>query len=159
MTIPSGTLVVGLGSPYGDDQVGWRLADAVRQRNAQEVAVRHARSALELLDWLGGVERLVICDACQGAGPVGSWRHWRWPSADLQPLQSLGSHDLGLASVLALAETLGRLPREVKIWAVEGISTVGAGPNANLSAEVELAVPRVAALITEELSDARAIVG
>jgi len=103
------------------------------------------------------VERLVICDACQGAGPIGSWRCWHWPSADLEPLRAQGSHDLALAAVLALAETLGQLPRDVTIWAIEGLPAIGAGlpPDGSLSSEVEHAVPRVAALISEELSRPR----
>ncbi len=31
MTKPAGTLLVGLGSPYGDDQLGWRIAERIEE--------------------------------------------------------------------------------------------------------------------------------
>ena len=81
------TLLVGLGSPCGDDAVGGcvaaGVAEALRHARAGETAgmsvgtsagtsaaalagaaVRLARAPLELLDWCGGQARLVIVDAC-----------------------------------------------------------------------------------------------
>lgn len=157
MSAADGTLLVGLGSPYGDDQLGWRLVEEIGKLCRQPLSVQRAHSALQLFDWLGGVQRLVVCDACQGIGAVGTWRRWRWPSDDLKPLRAQGSHDLGLAAVLALAETLGQLPGNVSIWAIEGLPAAGAGlpPDGALSLEVEQAISRVAALVIEELSRPR----
>lgn len=157
MTGGDDTLLVGLGSPYGDDQVGWLLVDAVHRLCPRGTGVRCARAPLQLLDWLDGVERLVICDASQGRGAVGSWRRWHWPAADLQSLRAQGSHDLGLAAALTLAETLGQFPTEVSIWAIEGAPSAGntVPPNGNLSVEVAQAVSRVAAIIAQELNQLR----
>ncbi|HQU44748.1 MAG TPA: hydrogenase maturation protease [Pirellulales bacterium] len=126
------TLIVGIGSPHGDDQIGWRVAErlAVERESACgasgprpqadcNVTIRMASSPTDLLDWLEGVERLIICDACQAVGSPGTVHCWRWPEAPLARLRSSSSHDLSLAEVLTLAEELRSLPGEVIIWAVE----------------------------------------
>ena len=153
MTNSFSTLLVGLGSPHGDDQLGWRIAQVIEPGNRPNLMVRVARSPIEVLSWLEGVNWLIVCDACQGAGTLGSWHHWHWPTDDLVPLHFAGSHDLGLAAVLTLADRLGQLPEQVSIWAIEADllrsspTSIGAG----LSAEVERAVPQVVRLIEEEL--------
>lgn len=153
--IAGNTLLAGLGSPYGDDQFGWRLVDALRQRRLSGVGLVRLRSADELLDWLPGVVRLVVCDACQGAGAVGTWHRWRWPAAELSHVRSTGTHDLGLAAVLHLAERLGELPPEVAVWAVEGApAEPGCLPGGDLSPDVQRSLPQLAALISAELTHA-----
>ena len=138
------TLVVGIGSPHGDDQAGWLVADKlVAQRPA--LTVRRAQVPADLLDWLDGVERLIVCDACQPAEQPGLVRQWFWP-ADLTPLRALSSHSLDVASVLSLAETLGKLPPEVHVW---GIEAAHFGRGDEVSPAVKFAVERVAIAICE----------
>jgi hydrogenase maturation protease len=149
------TFLFGIGSGYGDDQAGWRVIDAVEAEGLPEVTVDRGRSPSDLLDRLAGIERLHLCDACHGAGPVGSWHRWRWPAAEIQPVRFSGSHDLGLAAVLELAERLGQLPGEVLLWGIEGKQDVSPEDllEEQLSAEVEQAVVEVAHRIAAELSD------
>jgi hydrogenase maturation protease len=148
-----GSLLVGLGSSYGDDRLGWHIAEILQGRQLSGLRVRLATSPLGILDWLDGVERLLICDACQGGGRPGSTHRWRWPDEALAPVQFSGSHDLGLTTVLRLAEQLRQLPPRVTIWAVEGAP---AAPSAvlmknSMSLEVLAAVPRLLASIDSEL--------
>jgi hydrogenase maturation protease len=156
MTTRGSTLLVGLGSPYGDDQIGWRVAEAIEEKHLPGLRVCRASSPLDLLGWLENVDRLVVCDACQGGGQVGSWHRWCWPSDEIAPLKFRGSHDLGLSAALDLAERLGQLPRQVTIWAVEGKSAASgaAVPEMTMSAEVEQALPQIIGLIQNELSHA-----
>jgi hydrogenase maturation protease len=142
------TLLVGVGSSFGDDQAGWRAAKGVADRvNRNSVQVRLARSPAELLNWIDGFERLVVCDACRGSGPAGEIRRYEWPTKDLADLRWSGTHDLPLPVVLALAQQLDRLPNQVVIWVVEGHphGTVG-----TVSRELAEAIPR---LINEMLRD------
>lgn len=139
------TLIVGIGSPHGDDQLGWRLADQLadalsRESLPREIEVRLARSPSKLSDWLAGVTRLIVCDACHGLGQPGDWRRFEWPTDDLALLKTTGSHDLSLPDVLRLADQLGRLPPDVVIWAIEAKE---ATPGQPLSPEVATAIPRV----------------
>ena len=104
----SETLIVGFGSSHGDDQFGWRVAEQLSAlAEHSSVTVRQARSPAEILGWLEGVERLIVCDACQDLGLPGRMHHWRWPDAALAELRFAGSHDLGVSAALGLADRLG----------------------------------------------------
>lgn len=112
------TCVLGLGGPHGDDQVGWLAADRLARLAIPGVSVRRLHSAAELVDGCGECGRLVVIDACLDDGPIGARRIWNWPDKGLAPLAFSGTHDLGLAAALALAEQLGRLPADTSIWSV-----------------------------------------
>lgn len=163
------TLIVGLGSPHGDDQVGWRVAETLRPRIAPNpaVAVRTAAVPLDLLDWMNGVAHLHVCDACCSGEPAGTLHRLTlrtgngdceqlWNSSSVARLRCGGSHDFGLPAVLELAERLGRLPQRVVVHAVSGCRFT---PGADMIAEVAGAVPDLVNLILEEVSDARNLTG
>ncbi|HVC94718.1 MAG TPA: hydrogenase maturation protease [Pirellulales bacterium] len=151
------TLIVGLGSPHGDDQLGWRVTERLALELASsDVDVRTARSAGDLLDWLDGLERLIVCDACENQGSPGTLHCWNWPAAELCLARASSSHDLGLASTLALADELGRLPGEVTIVAVEEKQHL---TGAEMSAEVVVSVERVVGLIVTSCLYDDALVG
>ena len=87
-------LVAGLGSPHGDDQAGWLVAELLLKKASgtvgvseaqdenlmpessrhlfQDVVVRRALIPLDVLDWLEGVDVLHICDACEST--PGYWK-------------------------------------------------------------------------------------
>jgi hydrogenase maturation protease len=134
-------LFVGVGSPHGDDRVGWLVADRVADRMGDAVSVRSARSPAELLNWIDRCDILIVCDAMMCDLPPGSWRSWNWPASDIARARFSGSHDLSLAAALALADRLGHLPTRVEIW---GVSIENALPNDDLSPPVAAAAPEVA---------------
>jgi hydrogenase maturation protease len=113
------TLVVGIGSPHGDDAVGWEIARRVEAWADNAIEVRQARTPTVLLDWLAAVDQLEVCDAVlAGSLTAGAVHHWRWPDAEIERTPFCTSHDLSLPAVLRLAEALGQLPRQVRIWGV-----------------------------------------
>jgi len=125
------TLIVGLGSPHGDDQAGWLVADqlvahqhAAHQHAAVldpgDVAVRKAATPVDLIGWLDGIDHLLVCDACRGLGRVGAVRSWTWPASELEGANWSGTHDFALPAALQLAQRIGQLPPRVEIWSVEG---------------------------------------
>ncbi len=109
-------LFVGIGSPFGEDRLGWQVAAEIEQRAVAKACIRCARAPADLLDWLAGVDRLVVCDACHDGGQAGTWRRFDWPNASINDVAFCGTHDLGLAATLALAEQLGLLPKQTTIW-------------------------------------------
>ncbi|MEX2114257.1 MAG: hydrogenase maturation protease [Pirellulales bacterium] len=113
-----GCLFVGMGSPYGDDCVGWVIARSIAGRLGDEFTVRCARSPAVLLDWLDNFDELHVCDAFVGNGAVGTLRGWDWPAEEIELARFQGSHDLSLPAALALAAQLGRLPAKVRVWGV-----------------------------------------
>jgi len=120
-------LFVGIGSPHGDDQIGWLIADALSVRQLQ-FDFRKAKTPGELLDWLDSVDELVICDACTNTTSLDAdqfesgFVRWLWPTPDIQYVRSANSHTLGLPQVLQLAQQLGTLPATVVIYGVRASS-------------------------------------
>ncbi len=162
-------LFVGIGSPHGDDQAGWLVADRLGKSvsSLSGVLVRRAAVPMDLLDWLDGVKQLHVCDACRSGAPAGTLHRWEWPtdlndrgcdaiglsSLDtLAQLRSTGSHDCGLGQTLLLSERLGRLPPKVTIWGIEGREF---RPEREFSAEIEAALVPIVGKIVAELSGQR----
>ncbi|HEX3657568.1 MAG TPA: hydrogenase maturation protease [Pirellulales bacterium] len=142
----SGILLIGLGSPHGDDQVGWRVAEEI-SRLVPTLPTACVASPIEILDRLDDVKRLVICDACRSAGVVGGIYRWQWPDRQLAPIEFSGTHDVELSAVLKLASALGRLPKQVTIW---GIEIESSQPGQPLSASLAQEVARIARTICED---------
>lgn len=152
------TLCIGLGSPHGDDQVGWRiverLAGKFAEPSARTSSVRSAAtlvlaaSAVEILDRLADCERLVVVDASQGLGEPGQVVRLAWPSRRISHVRGSGTHDVSLADSLALAGTLRMLPRDVSIWCVEGERF---DPTPSMSERVAAAIPGAAERIRESI--------
>lgn len=144
-------LFIGLGSFHGDDHVGWKVAESLEARGL--IAVRQASVPADLLHWLDGVEELYLCDACQGIGHAGTLHHLPWQSGFSQvlSLRSSNSHQVSLPAVLQVAESLGILPRQVVLFAIEG-QHFGAGEP--LSPALEARLPGVVDHITSELAHA-----
>lgn len=147
-------LVVGVGNPdRGDDTVGWLVAETLRDRLAahpggaaadvEVVATSADPSALLTLPAWDTAERLIVVDAAVSGAPVGHVHRHDDPDRLPVPVAG-GSHDLGLASTLALARALGRRPPRVEVIAVEG-RCFGVGD------EPSPAVRLAAAALVEEL--------
>ena len=142
-------LAAGIGSPHGDDQIGWIVVRELAAMIPGEVEAKTARQPAELLDWLHDVEYLIVCDACQSGAAAGKLFRWTWPTDSLATHERFGSHDLTLPFVLALAQRLGKLPERVTVW---GIELGDASPSGPLSGAVQNALPRIVQTIADDLS-------
>jgi len=146
--------LVGCGSPdAGDDALGPIVADSLRERLPAEVEIKtdYAGGA-NLLDWCEGVELLILVDAALATEDfaVGEWRRLCFPSEheSLRKLAFHNTHSLGLAEALELASSLGRLPKEVVIFAVAGAQfELGTG----LSPAVQRSVSEVRSAVRAEI--------
>lgn len=134
------SLLVGIGSPHGDDRVGWVIARRVAELAGDSLVVRCARTPVELLDWLEGIDTLDVCDALLSEAAAGSVYCWRWPARQIDRASFSGSHDLALPAVLAIAERLCRLPPRVRIW---GVGIESGGTLESLSSGAAAAIPTV----------------
>jgi len=161
-------LFVGIGSPHGDDQAGWTIAEGLLQDvgSSNDIVVRRASVPIDLIDWLDGIDCLHVCDACQGHAPPGTLHRWEYNAvtpavSDRQreplgrpsfaSLRSTGSHDFGLITVLELAHRLGRLPSQVVVWCIEGRHfEIGQ----TLSPEIVRILPEVKGVVAHALSHA-----
>jgi hydrogenase maturation protease len=154
MSLPDPVLIVGVGSPQGDDAAGWAVIEHLRNSNDARLVSRdgvrlHAVGGGErLLDLVDRQESLILIDALTGEAP-GSVARLAWPGVQLEALHPGTTHGLGPAEALLLADSLGRLSRNVVIYAIGADSSQ---PGAPLSPEVQRGVAEVVSRILEELS-------
>jgi hydrogenase maturation protease len=139
------TLVVGLGNPIlGDDGVGWRVAERVREDlDDPDVAVLClSLGGLSLMEHLAGYRRALIVDAMTTGAPTGTLHRFDATDMDELGVQHTASvHDLSLVSALAMGRELGLdLPGEVRVLGVEAKPEFEFG---------ETLSPRVAAAVAD----------
>ena len=124
--MPGGTLVIGLGNPIlGDDGVGWRVADAVRERTTPGDGIDVECVAVggwSLMEHVLGYEKVVIVDAVHtGAAPPGTVGALPLASlADPSAGHTTSPHDTSLRTALATAAALeADLPNMVTVVGIE----------------------------------------
>ena len=112
-------LIIGVGSPFGDDRAGWRVIEQLQLMTlpTQLTLKSLDRPGPELIEQMQGFDRVTLIDAVRAQGyPVGTCL-----SLDLNQLMqqdSCSSHGFGLAHTLALARALGQLPPRLQLWGI-----------------------------------------
>ncbi|WP_150465423.1 hydrogenase maturation protease [Francisella sp. SYW-2] len=119
------TLILGIGSPFADDQFGWfvadKLAEVVREKNIQNITVESAdRPGLNLLTFLdSGYDKIILIDAVYAKVTPGSEFYFK--AKDILSFGGfLSSHSVGVAPSLALADAVGMDISNVEFYGVEG---------------------------------------
>ncbi len=135
--------VVGIGSPHGDDQAGWRVIDVLEGAGLPpHVGLERCPvPATRLLGLMAGVPRVLLVDAVESERPPGTLTTWQG-SEIRQAGAGVSCHGLDLATVLALGETLGLLPAELTLLGI-GVEPAACGAGS------EPLSPAVAAGVTE----------
>lgn len=140
-------LIVGLGSPHGDDRAGWLIVEHLLAAGISSDNAKTAAHPADLLDWCDTARPLFVCDACASVGTPGAIHRWDWPGELPVDVKFRGSHDLPLIPVLELGAQLGRLPAKVVVW---GITGAAFQPDSPMSPAVEEATRRLAARLMFE---------
>ncbi len=128
-------MVFGIGNTLmADDGAGVRVLELLTDMPDNVELVEMATGGMTLLHNFEGVDRAIIIDAVDFGGKPGEVRIFR--PEDVFSIKTVGYslHDLDILKVLDLARTMGTLPKEVFIAAIQpGSLAMGEG----LSAEVE----------------------
>lgn len=142
------TLVAGFGSPYGDDQAGWRVAALLLRRSNLPARVLAIHEPTQVLVALPGAERLIAVDACHSGGMAGTVTRLTWPDPRITVTHRHSTHGVGVADVLHLAEQFGDLPPRVDVF---GIEVADCSPGHDLTPDVVRAIAEVEMRIAKEL--------
>lgn len=113
--------VIGLGSPWGDDQAGWLAARALCGRfDEQRVEVSVLdRPGPALLEHWCKEDSVLLLDAVRGAGEAGSLHCLEGEEIARLADAAISSHSLGVAECVALARTLHAMPWRLCLLGLE----------------------------------------
>ncbi len=119
--------ILALGSPHGDDQVAWRVADRLRRDPAYSDVVFSLDSPYQLLAHFAPDKATILIDACQTGKRPGTIVSVSENRLDSLRSSGVSSHGGSVGEMIRLAEVLGRKPSKLKILAMELGACVPAG--------------------------------
>lgn len=147
-------LIIGIGSPFGDDRLGWEAAEGLR-RCASMAALAPEWLEISQLDRPGTMllahwrktDTVILIDAVRSGAAPGT-RH----RLDMGDLAGIGapysSHGFGILSAIELARALGDLPARLLL---RGIEVDPLWTDFSLSSAVARALPSLVADIAGEV--------
>jgi hydrogenase maturation protease len=152
---PGAVMIAGLGNEMrGDDAVGLLVARELLARDTGPgIDVREQPGEpIALLDAWPDHDAAVLVDAMSSGAAPGTIARFDASGERLaETMRSCAStHAVSLAGALELAAALGRLPRRVIVYGVEGREFTFGN---RLSAPVRAALPKVTALVLREASE------
>ncbi len=141
------TVIIGVGNPeLGDDGVGIRIAEMLKEKNLSGVVIIDARTVPE--NYLGPViearpERILFVDACRFSGEPGEFRLFDRSEFDRLEVTGFSTHTPPLALIgELLADETGA---EVYLL---GINPSDNRTGTDLSPAVRQALPEIVSFIT-----------
>jgi hydrogenase maturation protease len=120
----SSVRIIGVGSPFGSDSIGWAAIDALTRLGLPQQYPDHQitlekldRPGPALLQQMRAAELVIIIDALVSDAPPGEVVPLR-PDEIARQQAVLSGHGLGVAETLALGEVLGELPDRVLLLGI-----------------------------------------
>lgn len=136
-----------VGSPHGDDQVGWLVGDLLRDKGVE--LVHRIQNVDQLIEYLTPDIPSIIIDACLSGTAVGTQFRFEWPDPRISAGRGLSSHGIDVPYALRLAEVLGKLPQALVVY---GIEIRSSHPTQELDSKVISAAHELADQIAGELA-------
>jgi hydrogenase maturation protease len=126
--------VLGIGSPFGDDQVGWKAIEILRQRDTFQRYIprflhmeSYDRPGVRLLELMQGAKIIFLIDAVVTGNAIGTL--YRFQNKEIEELKCLlSTHDIGVAQTLQLGRVLDQLPDNIIFYGIE-INSENSGKN------------------------------
>jgi hydrogenase maturation protease len=111
--------IICCGNPdRGDDGVGALVAERLRDCGI-EAEIRSGE-ALDLIEAWGGADNVVVVDVVETGASLGTVRLWDGGKARFAADGSVSTHGLGVSAAIRMARVLGRLPKRLRIYGIEG---------------------------------------
>lgn len=134
--------VIGVGNAYRrDDGLGPAVAESLRGRIPANVEIVECEQELSrLLDAWDGADAAIVVDAVEPEDSPGAVHRFDATAGPI-PVRAFrtSTHGFGLGEAIELARALGRLPRAVIVFGIEGVDfTAGPGLSGLVAPAVEL---------------------
>lgn len=113
--------VIGIGSPFGQDQLGWQVIEQLQQslaassRRQQLRLLCSDRPGLRLLELIKDTTAVILIDAIDNKACCGQILQLD-RSQLLHTEHPLSSHAVCVSEVLSLGQALGELPEEIVLF-------------------------------------------
>ena len=147
---PKSVLIIGVGTAYrNDDAAGLIVAERLRARLPEGVSViTHEGEGVSLMEQLVDSDAAVLIDAMSSGAEPGTIRRFD-AGAQSPPAQMFrhSTHAIGIAQAIELGRALGKLPRQLIVYGIEG-QNFEAGTQ--LSPAVESSIAIVTHRVLEE---------
>jgi hydrogenase maturation protease len=143
--------VAGVGSPHGDDRVGWAVIErlAARGAPAELTMLDQPLDLLDLMSLCTDCERLVVVDACATGAAPGTITRLVWPDRRILYQHKHLTHSLALSDALQIADQLDRLPPLVVLY---GVEIADCQRETGLSPAVQRALPELERLLLVQVT-------
>lgn len=121
-----------------DDGAGVLVAERLRSLGVD--AGIQSGEALALIEAWSGANDVIVVDTVVAGAPVGTVHLWDSEQPLPLPSSPASTHGLGVAEAIELARALGRLPRRLRVYGIEGRQF---GFGSSLSPELTLTLEEV----------------
>ncbi|MBA2653771.1 MAG: hydrogenase maturation protease [Gammaproteobacteria bacterium] len=146
--------VIGIGSPFGDDRIGWKVVSILQQKkNIQKFIPNQLqiecsdRPGLDLLNLLQGAETAFLVDAVK-TGASKTTIH-RFENSEIEKIETpLSSHSFGIGQTLKLGKLVSELPGMIVLF---GIEIENISSQFEISKDLQAAIVRLSNIIEKEL--------
>lgn len=148
--------VLGIGSPFGDDQVGFRVIEILKQNDSLAKyppsllkISSEDRPGARLLELMHGAKIIFLIDAIKtGTGALPGTVH-RYQNNEIDTMKPiLSSHGINLPQVLGLGRLLHDFPETVILY---GIEITEISFSNELTGDLEHAANKLAKLLEEQI--------
>ena len=133
----------------GDDAAGILIAEHLRQHGISAEVLEG--DPLAMIESWEATDDVILVDAMLTGAPLGSVQVWEIPSDSKFSGGGCSTHGFGVAEAIYLAEIMGRLPRRLRVYGIEGKEF---RPGEEVSEKVRRACENVAEQILLELAPA-----
>ena len=149
--------IIGVGSPFGDDRLGWIAAERLRalpaylsEKDSIDISILDRPGAALISHWQDA-DAVILIDAVQSGAAPGTLHILSAEDID-ENTQLTSSHGFGIASTMALARTLGELPEYFYLCGIEIDPTnLGEEIGVSTSEAINILVDRIEILVTSLL--------
>ncbi|KTC80305.1 hydrogenase maturation protease [Legionella cherrii] len=146
--------VLGIGSPFGDDQAGWKVANALKHQLSKHphlapflLIENHDRPGVRLIELMSGFNTVFIIDAVKSGSAIGSIHRFKNESI-LDSENRFSTHGISILQTLHLARALDELPADLLFYGIE-IDAITL--DETLSPQIEKAIAEVTRRLINDL--------
>ncbi|WP_133130776.1 hydrogenase maturation protease [Legionella yabuuchiae] len=145
--------VLGIGSPFGDDQVGWHVANRLKQQigpDSERLLITACdRPGTRILELMRSADKVFLIDAVMTGAPAGTVHYLKNEEIISFP-NGLSTHGIGIIDAIEIGKALNELPKQIVLY---GIEIENVSKNFKLSKIIERAIEKTVSRLIKELHE------